>query len=339
VLAKLPTLRSLLPDPAVEGDESEAFPACRKTTKELYRWIANTHYEHLAAVVPALENVHAAGCDFGTFLKTKSRAQFIGHTGEVLVAEDLLHRGYRVTTVPRSKEVTPDFTVAVEGITVAVEVYGPRELAAVDDWIDELKDLVMHVDLPVDYDPRVGTKLAQSIPPPREPFDPWAPAKIIEQTRKAVIAEIQHDVEAALRELEPLSKTYQHGETQPLTTVELDNVRRADHPWPVRNGSLGPPGLSGYSPVGVFHRTVEKALNKADEGQTHGVPADARILVVYMMGTKIYDDLLVEPHKTGAEEVLAEVEPQQVDSTRSPSSSASSREGSRRSSRSSTTGR
>ena len=71
VLATLPSVAPLIPDPADEGDESDAFPGVlRKTRKELYRWIANTHYPHLAKVVPVLDRVHAAGCTFGNLLTT-----------------------------------------------------------------------------------------------------------------------------------------------------------------------------------------------------------------------------------------------------------------------------
>lgn len=43
VLVKLPSVAALLPDPALEGEPSDAFPGVlRKTQREVYRWIANT---------------------------------------------------------------------------------------------------------------------------------------------------------------------------------------------------------------------------------------------------------------------------------------------------------
>jgi hypothetical protein len=310
VLERLPTLSSRLPDPKREGAVSDAFPALRKTTREVYRWIVDTHYQHLAEVVDALERVLSAGCSFDGFLRTRSRAQFVGHVAELLLAEDLLRRGYPVTTVPRSSQVSPDLQADVDGIDVAIEVYSPRELAAVDDWVEELKDLVNQIDLPTDYNSSVATKLEQSIPPPRTPFDPWAPAKILAQTRTEVIAAIQHDVDASLRELQPMSKTYRHGESSLLTTVELANVRRAVNRGPVRSGSFSYPGFSGYSPAGVFRTIVQRALNKARRRQAHGVPAAARVLVVYMMGTKIAEDLVHPGHMEEAKAKLDGTDPQ-----------------------------
>ena len=159
VLATLPSVAALIPDPADEGDDSEAFPGVlRKTKRELYRWIANTHYQHLAEVVPTLERVHAAGCTFGHLLKTRSRQQFVSHTAEVFVAEDLLRRGYTVRTIERSSRVSPDLYVTGDGIDLAVEVYSPRELQAVDNWVREANDLLNYVDMWASYRSRVSTR-------------------------------------------------------------------------------------------------------------------------------------------------------------------------------------
>lgn len=108
-LESLPSLAVLLPDPGEEGVESDAWPGVlRKTERGLYRWLANTDfYEHLAEVVGQLERVKAAGCSLDGLLKTRSREQFVGHTSELLVAADLLDRGYEVRTVERSGESSP----------------------------------------------------------------------------------------------------------------------------------------------------------------------------------------------------------------------------------------
>src|SRR6266498_4753407 len=117
VLVKLPSVAALLPDPALEGEPSDAFPGVlRKTQREVYRWIANTHYEHLADAVVHLERVHAAGCTFGSLLTTRDREQFVSLTAEVLVADDLLRRGYAVSTIPRSDRVSPDLHVVADEI-------------------------------------------------------------------------------------------------------------------------------------------------------------------------------------------------------------------------------
>ena len=301
-----------MPEPEREGEPSEAFPGTyRKTDREVYRWIANTHYKHLAEAVEWLERVHTAGCRFGNLLATRDRQQFVSYTAEVLVADDLLQRGYTVTTIPRSTRASPDLHVVCDGIEVSVEVYSPRELTAVDDWVHEVSDLLNYADVRASYRSSVDTKFERSIPPQRSQFDPWAAAEMLAQTRAEVMAEIRADVEAALTELRPLNKVYTHHGTALITTVVLDQVRAASKRGPQRSGSISYPGFSGYSPTGVFRTIVDRAQKKARKRQAHGVPAEARALVVYLMGTKIAEDLVHQGHMPGAEEALAEINPQQ----------------------------
>ena len=116
---------------------------------------------------------------------------------------------------------------------------------------------------------------------------------------------------ASLRELKPLSKHYRHPRTPLLTTVELHDVQPAIDAGPARAGSFSYPGFSGYSPVGVFKTIVRRTLKKAWRPQTQGVPADARALVVYLMGIKIAEDLLHPVHINGAKAALDGIKLQQ----------------------------
>ncbi len=311
VLAQLPTLAPLIPAPEDEGVESQAFPGVlRKTERELYRWIANTHYEHLREPVVQFEEVHAAGCTFEQMLKTTSREQFVSLSAEVLVAHDLLRRGYAVETIDRSEDRSPDLRVHGVGIDMAVEVYSPRELVAVDEWTHEVTDLLQYVDVRASFNSNVSTLIEKSIPPDRRQLDPWAPDLMLERTRGAVIAEVSSDLEDVLRDLRPLDKTYRHPETPMITRVTLDHVRSAPEAGPVREGAFSHPGFSGYSPAEVFRRIVEgRVIKKAQERQTHTVGAETRALVVYLMGTSIAQDLTHPAHLEQAESVLGDVDP------------------------------
>jgi hypothetical protein len=300
-----------MPDPAVEGVSSEGFPGVlRKTQRELYRWIANTHYLHLAEVVVQLERVHAAGCTFGDLLTTRNREQFVSLTAEVLVADDLLRRGFAVTTIPRSGAAGPDLRVQGDGIDVAIEVYSPRELLAVDGWIQKVSDLLNYADIRASYSSSVDTRLEKTIPPVPLQLDPWAPDKLLAGTGDDVLAEIGHDVYTALRGLRSLDKEYRHMGTPLVTTVQLDDVRQAPELGPVRTGTISTPGFGGYSPAGVFRTIVERAQKKARRRQAQGVRATARALVVYLMGTKIAEDLVRPEHLSSAETAADEINPQ-----------------------------
>jgi hypothetical protein len=310
VLVNLPTIATLIPSPAVEGAESEAFPGVLRTTqRELYRWIANPHYEHLAEPMMLLEEVHAAGCIFEQMLRTSSRELFVSLSAEVFLAHDLLRRGFEVETIQRSADRSHDLRVRGDGIEMAVEVYSPRELRAVDEWTHEVLDLAQYLDVRSSYRSEVRTTIEQPIPPEPWQLDPYAHDRMLEATRGAVIAEISHDAEEALSELRPLDKSYPHEGTPMTTTITLSDVQPAADEGPVRSGTFSYPGFSGYSPAGVFAKIVERTIRKAQERQTHSVEAETRGLVVYLMGTQIADDLTHEAHLRPAEALLAEVDP------------------------------
>ena len=52
---------------------------------------------------------------------------------------------------------------------------------------------------------------------------------------------------------------------------------------------------------------------KARRRQTEGVPASARILVVYLMGTQIAEDLTHPAHLSQAEQALDDIDPRDYD--------------------------
>jgi hypothetical protein len=82
---------------------------------------------------------------------------------------------------------------------------------------------------------------------------------MLAETREPVIAEITRDVDDALRDLRPLARTYRHPGVPLLTTVELENVRKASPNGPKREGAIPIPGFGGYSPAGVFRTVAERA--------------------------------------------------------------------------------
>ena len=310
MLADAPTVAALLPKPSLEGTPSDAFPALRKTEREIYRWIANTHYAHLAEAVALLERVHAAGCRFDGLLTTRSHAQFVGYTGELLVADDLIRRGYTVTTVPRSAQATPDLHVIGDGIDIAIEVYTPRELRAVDEWIEEAKDLVHQADFSANFRSRLETRIDEAVPWPERP-DPWEVDEMLKRTHDNVLAAIASDVRDHLKRLQPLDREYRHGRTPLITAVHLTDVQKAPAVGPTRAGTFSAPGFAGYSPAGVFATVVDRARRKAAKRQTHGMHAALRALVVNIAQTKVAEDLTHPAHMDGAEAALHDFEPRE----------------------------
>ena len=132
---------------------------------------------------------------------------------------------------------------------------------------------------------------------------------MLERAPKDVLPQIALDVEEALRDLRPLAQTYLHPDTPLTTTVEIEDVHEASARGPARFTTVAVPGFSGYSPAGVFRTIVERAEKKARRRQTQGIAADARALVVYLMRTKIAEDLGVRAHMAQAEEEVRDLDP------------------------------
>jgi hypothetical protein len=307
-----PSLAAQLPAPAIEGKLSDAFPqALRKTDREIYRWIANAHYKHLRVAIKQLERALAAGCRFDRFLKTRDRQQFVSLTAEVMIAEDLVHRGYIVSTVPLG-QTGADLLITGRGVDAAVEIYSPRELVAVDTWEHELSDLLNYIDVPASYDSSADTVVEREIPPPRPQRTLWDIAEMLEQSAPDVLSEIRADVQSSLEALRPLERTYRHADNPLLTTVSLTNVRAAPAAGPVRTGAISYPGFGGYSPAGVFRDVAFRARTKARKQQAQAMGTDLRVLAVYLMGTKIAEDLAHPAHLTGAAAALDDIDPSEL---------------------------
>lgn len=221
----------------------------------------------------------------------------------MLVADDLLRRGYEVTTVPRSGRPTPDLHVRGRGVDVAVEVYCPWEMQQVDAWLHDVKDTLNYADVRASYRWRVETTLPPPIPPDPPNVDPWAVAMMLAQTQGAVIGDVRRDVDETLRQLRPFAKVYEHPGTPLRTKVEITDVTEAGPRGPDRPGCFSYPGFSGYSPAGVFAKVVAKTMEKAEQRQATRVDA-ARALVVYLGQSKIAQDLVHPAHHREAKAVL-----------------------------------
>jgi hypothetical protein len=158
-----------------------------------------------------------------------------------------------------------------------------------------------YADMRASYRSDVATRLDETTPPAPLGLDSWTVADLLAETREQVLPNIAQDVESSLRELSPLKKVYRHPGTPLVTSVELEDVQEASPLGPARPGTISYPGFSGYSPAGVFRTIVERAQKKAMRRQAQGVAASARALVVYLMGTKIAEDLSHPAHLRGAE--------------------------------------
>ena len=311
VLGELPALAETLKPPVDEGEPSAAFPsALRKTNREIYRFLANTHYEHLADALGLFEKVFAAGCVFPDLVRTTSRQQFMSVTAEVLAAEHFLNRGYMVSPIPRTGERGADIHVVGHNLDAAIEIYSPREWMAVDAWTDALKDVINSADIAANYVARADTRIRLTTPPDRF-YSPWEIAEVLRLTQREVLANIRRGAYRAMERLRPWEWTYDHRQSALETTFSLSDVSPSSPDGPVRFGSVSAPGPSGYSPSGVFRTIVERAVKKSKRRQTATSVAPTRALLVNLMHTHVADDLLHPAHHREATEALGDLDPRE----------------------------
>jgi len=61
ILERLPHLKGVVSDPTKEGSTSRAFPEARKSPLQIYRILANDHYDHLRELLQSLNFCAGAG--------------------------------------------------------------------------------------------------------------------------------------------------------------------------------------------------------------------------------------------------------------------------------------
>jgi hypothetical protein len=90
--------------------------------------LGNTHYEHLAELVAALDVCAGAGFRQPELLRTRGRRPFVEGVAEVAVADHLRRLGFAIRGFDDAKEndPVPDIHAAKGELTLAVEVYCPR---------------------------------------------------------------------------------------------------------------------------------------------------------------------------------------------------------------------
>jgi hypothetical protein len=107
VLGGLPHLRTAIPDPAQEGEESVDFVGMRKSERQLCRVLSNVHYEHLDALLRSLDFCIGRGFTQPTILRTRARGPFASALSELHVAEHFLGRGFELEPLDLAKGSDP----------------------------------------------------------------------------------------------------------------------------------------------------------------------------------------------------------------------------------------
>lgn len=297
-IAGLSHLASLLGDPRLEGEPAANLPGARKSGRELYRVLGNTHYEHLARLLETLDACAGAGFTQPELLRTRGRRPFVEGLGELHAAEHFRRQGRPISGFDDKKgnDPVPDILVEGDGITAVVEVYCPRAWPGLGAYTDAIRDRVKNLDRGVDFEFRIDHEQLERFGPgmhllhlhPGDLSD-----GLDEPTRLQAISELIRELEAALDAGTPPQVTYQFTQLNLGTTIELTTVASSGTPVPARAGVTSGPAVGTHRPEMIFPSIVDRVIDKLEKGQAVGVvvPGAVPTLVVEMSQSELTSEL------------------------------------------------
>ena len=288
-LQKYPFLKKVVSDPNNEGDSSQSFPNCRKTRKEIYRILINQHYQHLEKLTKVLEICAANGWGNHKIFRTSSFSELNSAISEILLAAWFLRKKFQVEFLDLQKGQGPvaDLEVKFENISAKVEVYSPIDWAGMDDFYNDLRLGILHIDLPFDFDFKIRGKLLKCLNNGcLQYFDPWAFSAAFDEPAKrwSIIKPLLEKIELKLSKKNCKKRfviTSQKKALNSSVSITIKNISKNISGIPERLGSILRPGLSGYRPEGMFDGLVSgKLQEKIKKGQLGANKSEIKILAV-----------------------------------------------------------
>jgi hypothetical protein len=298
VLGELPHLAGLIGDPHDEGERATALHGARKSARELFRVLGNTHYDHLAELLAAVDACVGAGFRQPELLRTRGRRPFVEGVAEIVVADHLRRLGFAIRGFDEAKEndTVPD-VLATNGMhAFAVEVYCPRAWPNLDAYRQGLTDRVKHLDRALDYTFQIEHSQL-------EQFD--ADHRLLHLHPGVLDDGLEEEtgLDAISRLLEQLDTALDSGCAAPAaevelsalnmrTAVELESVARTESALPLRAGGISGPPLTAYRPEAMFKRNVAGVVSKLKKGQAPAVAGAVPVLAVEMSQSELTSELV-----------------------------------------------
>lgn len=285
----------------------------RKSTRQIYRVLGNTHYEHLTQLLETLETCLTRGFKQPRLLKTRARSSFGPDLAELRVAEHFALAGCTIAGFDDLKrdEPVPDLVaLSANGFRVAVEVYTPMAFGHLERFTDDLRSGVKNFDRPfdfyfglefrkmVEFDPDT-MKLAYLLP---DVLD----AKLAENGRGiAIVASILDELAERLDDRgDRLEIVREEADMNLRIELTLEHIEETSDRLPARDGFIGGPSTEKPRPEWVFARITDNAEQKAAESQALTVEADAAALVVDLTHSDLMSELRHEGYQARFLDVL-----------------------------------
>jgi hypothetical protein len=300
-LAAFPALGSEL-DPDREGVKAEWFVRIRKSERQLYRVLGNTHYDHLVDLLEALDVCLKHGYKQPRLLKTRLRSSFAPALAELRVAEHFAIAECELTGFDESKgdESVPDLLATRDGFSVACEVYCPLAFEHLARFRDDLVSGIKNVDLPWDFAFRLSFEKL------REFDDEHRLAYLLDGAlddalgadRGRILEEFLATLAAHLNDPpESFTTTRDEPDLNLRLVLALERVEQTPDRLPARTGIISGPSTTPPNPEWVFARIAERVEDKAAKGQALRVPADAAVLVVDLTESDLASELRHEVYR------------------------------------------
>lgn len=242
---------------------SKNFPYARKSYREIYRVLG---VEHLQELLPAFETCLANDFEPSGLFKPAA-SEFHSTLSTIFAARWFLERGYAVSDcdILRGQERIFDLIACNSYNNFLVEVYSPRSWEGFDDFYEELRLALKHLDCPYNFSYRLNINLAD---PDYERgilhFKPWEFSEAMEtpDRRFAVIKKIRGGV---LGKLGTNTSPFEFDtdvtakRTATRINIRVDDINQDLGRLPVRLFDGGYP-LTGYSPERMFDRDLERKV-------------------------------------------------------------------------------
>lgn len=310
LLNGLPDLSRGLGDPAQEGESSISFPAARKSNRQIYRILSNVQCPQLSALAHSLNSCIARGFSQPTVLRTRDRSAFQSALSELHIAEHLLLRGFEIKGLDLQKgsDPVPDFIASRSDLTIAVEVYAPREWEGLTGLMDNLLDAVKNFDLPFDYSFAVRVEQLEKLDAQHRlrSVYPGELARALDPNRcDSVLEPLIDELEKRLEAGETaLNVARNERELNLRIMADVEQVAKSAQRLPTRWGVISPPNLSGYAPEAMFDRLTHRRVRaKASKGQASGL-APISLLVVDLAHAELSSELVHDAYRAKFEQVV-----------------------------------
>jgi hypothetical protein len=311
-LGAFPSLAAEL-DPANEGVAAEWFERVRKSARQVYRVLGNTHYKHLTELLEALDACLAHGFKQPRLLRTRARSSFAPDLAELRVSEHFVLGDCAISGFDDTKgdESVPDLVAtSKDGLHVAVEVYCPMTFEHLERFKDDLVTGVKNIDRPFDFGFRIEFKKVVELDPDRMRLVYLHPdvldAALGDCGRgPALVASILDDLAARLDDPgAALEIVREEPDLNLRISVDLEHIELTPDRLPARFGVIGGPDTLVPAPEWVFAQIAKNAEEKAREGQALHVEADAAVVVVDLTESDLPSELRHETYRQKFREIL-----------------------------------